>query len=571
MRIKTAALILVLLAYAAAGSFAQNRIAVLDFQVESPRQDFQHLGKGFAEFISVELSGVERIVLVDRKQRNAVLDELRFGISGAADEQTAKELGRLLSADYLITGMIIDLAGTLVVTCELIAVETGEVLVHEKADGSLAHYDRITRRLAGAVVAELELTDGAAERLTRREEPADKKAPSEEDAATVLSSFSEAVDAYDAGDTVEARRKLEQAAELDQDNRAVRFYLDKLYVSTSKFKVVPAAYFTQSNPASLSFLENDALGVNINTGGTWPFHKPWPNGTGEEPGMYELDGLYGTSGTDRYAVDESDNRLFAYYKFPLGRNMGASIEVFGSNMRYVTRQYGQQGETMVLHDLYGGILSLGWAPASWLSLGLSLTGGYNDLLIFYQNGGGTVHEYPSVPPLLAASGGFVLKNEPGSLIFSAYLGTSTFESYLIDMVNEDKGEKRRLPLYSDFSFVAGFNRMRTYFILKFIEDWFIVPDTGPYTHIIPAVEHWFTPALSVRLGPVINTQYSLDSTYFGATLGTTIKWSDEWETNLSATYRYRVSRVTEEERVPELVLGIGLERAGLWLRRGAGD
>jgi hypothetical protein len=235
--------------------------------------------------------------------------------------------------------------------------------------------------------------------------------------------------------------------------------------------------------------------------------------------------------------------------------------------RYVTQRYGYQGETMVSHELYGGILSVGWAPAPWIGLGLSFTGGYNSVGLLYQDGSGTVHDYPAAPPLLAASAGYVIKNREGSLILSGYLGSSTFESYLIDMVNEEKGQKRRLPLYLDFSLVGGFNRQRTYLILKFIQDWFLVPDSAPYAHFIPALEHWFTPAWSVRTGPVINTQYSLDTTYLGATLGTTIKWSDAWETNLSATYRYRVSRVTNEERVPELVLSVGIERSGIWLKR----
>ncbi len=567
MQKKSVLILMIFVAAMGTGLYARERIAVLDFQVESSKREFQHLGKGFAEFISVELSRADEIALIDRKQRNAILDEQRFGISGAADEETAQQMGRLLAADYLVSGMIIDVAGLLVVTCELVSVETGEVLVHEKADGSLGEYGRITRELAAAILTELDPTGRSVRLAARRDEEEDEKVPTEEEASTVLTAFSEAVDAYDTGDTVAAKRKLERAARIDKNNRAVRFYLDKLYVSTSKFKVVPAAYFTQSNPASLAFLSEDAMGGNSHYGGTWPFHQPWPNGKGKAPGMYELSGSYGPPGSDRYGVDESDARAFGYYKFPLGNSVGASIEVFSSMMRYVARQYEEQGETMVNHELYGGILSLGWTPAQWLGLGISLTGGYNHLQIFYQDGGGTVQEYPSVPPLLAASGGFILKNPSGSLIFSAYLGTSTFESFLIDLEYEDKGEKRRLPLYSDFSLVYGFNRMRSYFIFKFIEDWFMEPDTGPYTHIMPAVEHWFTPALSVRTGPVINTQYSLDSTYLGATLGTTIKWSEEWETNLSATYRYRVSHVTNEERVPELVLSLGLERSGLWIER----
>ena len=61
------------------------------------------------------LSGTPGLTLVDREKRNAVLDETKFGMSGLADDKTRTELGKLLSVNYLLSGMILDLQGMLVV------------------------------------------------------------------------------------------------------------------------------------------------------------------------------------------------------------------------------------------------------------------------------------------------------------------------------------------------------------------------------------------------------------------------------------------------------------------------
>jgi TolB-like protein len=566
-------LLLVVFLMVGLAASADERIAVLDFQVESSNEKFQHLGKGFAEFVSVELSRAEEITLVDRKRRNAVMEEISFGMSGLADESTAKEVGKLLSADYLISGMIIDMAGMLVVTCELVEVETGEVVVHEKADGGLSDYERITEKLAGAVVQGLDLTGREAVRMVKEkkteEEQAPEKKPSKEEAEEVLTTFSEAVDAYDEGKTSEAKEKLERAAAIDRDNRAVRFYLDKLYVSTSKFKVVPAAYFTQSNPASLAFLSQDSLGINIGAGSTIFFHEKWPDDPEHDnfSSLYELENTYGPEGNERYAVSEGDGRLFVRYAWPVGQRMGMSVEAFYSFSQHGTQKYEDISDTMVMHSLTGGILSFGWTPLPWIGLGISATGGHNLIYLTYQKEGTdeTFHQTPSTAPLVAATAGLILKNRPGTLIFSWYEGVSSFESYEIDLETQYKGDKIRYPLYTDATLTYGFNRKRTYLILKFIEDWFMMSEGSLYTEITPAAEHWFTEAFSVRGGPVLFTNY--DDLQLGGMLGNTLILNEKWEINFSTTLRYRGSRVTSQETIPEVVFNVGLNRLGLWKER----
>ena len=107
-------------------------------------------------------------------------------MSGLADDKTRTELGKLLSVSYLLSGM-------LVVTCELVSVETGEIVVHNKADGKISDYDKITKTLVEAVVSGLGLKKEI-KAVKAEEKPKQTKQTTEKEAEKVLVSFSQAVE-----------------------------------------------------------------------------------------------------------------------------------------------------------------------------------------------------------------------------------------------------------------------------------------------------------------------------------------------------------------------------------------
>ena len=542
---------------------ADERVAIMDFQIESSNSAYQHLGKGFAEFVSVELSGTPGLTLVDREKRNAALEEMKFGLSGLADGGNAAEVGNLLSANYLISGMIMDIDGFLIVTCQLMSVETGKIIVHEKADGKISDYDRITKTLSRAVIAGLDLKEEKIVTAVKE----DLKKPTEDEAETVLVSFSQAVDAYDAGDTETAKEKLEVAASLDEGNRAVKVFLNKLYINTSKFKVVPAAYFTQSNPASLGLIKKDTLGINVTVANNDLFF------TGDLYG-YQLKGLYGLSEDTAYIVRETDAPLFIKYQFPLGRKAGAGVELFAAQIDSQSQPaQGDPNELVTTYQTTGGILSFGWAPVEWLSLGISATAAY-----YQKNEGWDGSEPPpSSPLLLAGSLGIILKNRSGSLIYSLNNGISNFESHEIDLIEETIGDKVAYPFYLDQSFTFGFNSMRSFIVLKDIMSIYLYDaedgkiamfkngTQAPYMQILPVFEHWITPSFSLRGGPVISTD--LENTGFGAVLGSTLTINRTKELDIGVTYRQRPSRIIRAELIPELVISVGYSMSGLWMER----
>ena len=77
----------------------------------------------------VQKTGVFRVI--DRFQRKTVMDEIAFSRSGCVDESCQLEIGRLLSAGFIITGSLGRVGSLYVMNLRLIAVETGETIKTE--------------------------------------------------------------------------------------------------------------------------------------------------------------------------------------------------------------------------------------------------------------------------------------------------------------------------------------------------------------------------------------------------------------------------------------------------------
>lgn len=97
-----------LLAFAANGWCAGKKIVcVLDLEDKSNHShSWRNVGTGVAEMLVTALAGTKKYTLIEREKLEAVLDEQKLGASGAVTAQTAAKIGRLLGAQYIITGSI---------------------------------------------------------------------------------------------------------------------------------------------------------------------------------------------------------------------------------------------------------------------------------------------------------------------------------------------------------------------------------------------------------------------------------------------------------------------------------
>ena len=82
-------------------------ICVLDLEDKSNHSGgWENIGTGVAEMLVTALGETKKYTIIERSKLEAVMDEQKLGASGAVTAQTAAKIGRLLGAQYIITGAV---------------------------------------------------------------------------------------------------------------------------------------------------------------------------------------------------------------------------------------------------------------------------------------------------------------------------------------------------------------------------------------------------------------------------------------------------------------------------------
>lgn len=102
----------------------QPRIAVLDFQSIGCEED---LGRATSEILRTELGSIGKYRIIERAQLLKVMEEQKLQLSGAVDEQTAVEIGKMLGAKMVVVGSIVRIGTTFTLNSRFIDVQTAEV------------------------------------------------------------------------------------------------------------------------------------------------------------------------------------------------------------------------------------------------------------------------------------------------------------------------------------------------------------------------------------------------------------------------------------------------------------
>ncbi len=125
-------------------ALAQRRpwIAVVDFTVDNSVES-RISGKAVAIKLEQALAGKFR--LLTRSQVNKALQELRFQTSDLVDHKNAKKFGKLVGAELLLTGSLIQLGPEITVAAQCFDVETGIIL--QTAEVSLFKVGDINAKL----------------------------------------------------------------------------------------------------------------------------------------------------------------------------------------------------------------------------------------------------------------------------------------------------------------------------------------------------------------------------------------------------------------------------------------
>lgn len=550
-------LVAVIIALSATGTYAQSpSVAVLDFTVNSEDPAYTHLGKGFAEFIAVELADTYGVTIIDRERRNDVLEEIEFAVSDLAADTERIRLGEMLAARYLVSGEIFDLFGELQVTVSLTDVESGATAASKRVDGAPRDYRRLIGELSAGLAGEL----GAAAPAVAVSEPVVEIA--EDDAKTVLASFSDAVDAVDRDDTKTARANLERAAEIDRTNAAVAFYLNKLFSASPKFNVELIFYAPSYNPATLGFVTKDRFYLTQSINNPGVFHVTYPNldpADGHVDFHWEVyDGLY-------YELNLMKIEL-GYY-LPLGAAGGVGVEVSAGATDHLVRDenysiygWGEHANMYIRSGAWilGGRLSGGARVAERLAVGAS---GY--VFVNKMNLGGS--DESGDPRSVTVSGSATLGAHARLMDNQLTTGVAVTVPFLQEVYIDTSidtyvaYQTAPYPIVYDVNAILVAGGGRFFISLKEVLEQYVSfgedNRTGIASRLIPAVEWWPRDRFSVRAGGEYDLVSIMDTTQhgFGALAGFTLRLG-AFDIDLNGTFMERSLRFYPGETVPDVSL-----------------
>jgi TolB-like protein len=102
-------------------------VAIADFKNNTDSFYLDDWEKSIPEFLKSELSKSEKIVIVERRQLEAVLQEQALNMTGLVDSSTAQQVGTLLGAEYVISGTINQSGKWTRIDAKIIKVSSGRV------------------------------------------------------------------------------------------------------------------------------------------------------------------------------------------------------------------------------------------------------------------------------------------------------------------------------------------------------------------------------------------------------------------------------------------------------------
>jgi TolB-like protein len=522
----------------------QRRVALVDFTVHSDNPKYSYLGKGISEMIAVELAKSPAVALVEREQRVELMKEMDVVLSGLADSRERQvEVGRLLTADYLVFGEIVDMQARLMLSLRMTSTETGEVVWRERLIEKAGNYEYIIGYFSTAI---LEHFGGrvaeATVKKTRTKEEKDEKA---------VVAFSRAIEAYDQGDTAEAREELETARRINPDYDAARYYLNKINLVIPKYQPEYPFVGLTNNPALAGMVEEQMAYFRVST---WEW--------------YIADQL------SNIPLDQADSGMLARFSVrlgwmqPLAPTLGIIAEISwslyeeGLDYGRVVSGEGYSGSEYSGDSAYYGISAgLGWSFAPGWSLGIQGTVNYPQLFSTKTMSGASIGG-EKLPRTLGGAVGLGLLGRlfEERLIVDLNGNLVLMERYYLDL-ESDSIVKGSWPSNVTLSIAGEVIEQKLFLSLRSFADIFRDPTaSGLYLKESPVIEYWPVNFFGCRGGYhfswlAIDRQSAIGD---GFIAGFTVKLGD-WDVDFNYSRSDQPLMGLEGEVIPDygsLLLGV---------------
>lgn len=89
-------------------------------------------GKGISELVSFEIAKAKNINVVSREKRSEMLKEMQLSMTGLGDADQQVKVGKMLAAQYILSGNIINMGDNMIISLKMIEVETGKIVWQDK-------------------------------------------------------------------------------------------------------------------------------------------------------------------------------------------------------------------------------------------------------------------------------------------------------------------------------------------------------------------------------------------------------------------------------------------------------
>jgi TolB-like protein len=193
-------------------ALAGPTVAVLDLANATGDAGLDGAGPGVAAVLVSKLARVEAVTVVERQRLQAVREELALQASGLVDPATAARAGKLVGADYIVTGTLFSVKlPALSVNLRVVDVESGAVVVAEEVRGEIGargeEFFVLVDELAFRVIDAMEVRLGARDRVELGQIGVRE--------LSTVEVYGRALSALDAGDVAAARGLLDAAVKLE--------------------------------------------------------------------------------------------------------------------------------------------------------------------------------------------------------------------------------------------------------------------------------------------------------------------------------------------------------------------
>jgi len=100
-------------------------------------KEYSWVSAGMTDTVITDLTRIKDISVVSNQDRKKALEEMKFIVSGLAEEEKMMKLGKLTGAHVIFTGSYLVSGNRIRVHARLVNVETGKVENTTKIDGTL--------------------------------------------------------------------------------------------------------------------------------------------------------------------------------------------------------------------------------------------------------------------------------------------------------------------------------------------------------------------------------------------------------------------------------------------------